>query len=303
MEVKNTNSVSEKKREQTLAVRVSIIGSVALFLIAAGVGIAVDSITLILDAATSLVIVAVAFLMKYAINKIHRPADEDYHFGYNKYEPLVVSMQGLLIFTTCILVIKFAIQDIIHAEDIANHFIPVVATFISGIIGIFISVYLKRIATRTGSSMLDSVALHWRMDTTQSFGICLGFIFGFISQRSGYVKITPYVDPVMAIILALIFIAAPVKTILHNILELLDAVPRGDVCERIKKVLDMHKPEYLFIQRVRARKAGEKIFLDVVFTADSNFTIAQSEELAVRIEKDIKSELGNCDVVICFKPK
>jgi divalent metal cation (Fe/Co/Zn/Cd) transporter len=151
--------------------------------------------------------------------------------------------------------------------------------------------------------MLESAFLHWRMDTAQSFGISFGFFIGLLLQKGGYSGITPYVDPVMAIILALVFITTPVKSVLRNILELLDAVPGGNFYARIKKILETRKPEYLAVQKIRARKAGEKIFLDIIFTADSNLTIARSEELADKIKKDVNSDLGNCDVVISFKPK
>lgn len=100
MGIKNINSASERKRLQTLTVNVSTAGSVVLFLISASVGIAVDSVTLILDASASLVILTGAFLMAFAI--------------------------------------KFAIQDIVHADDIANHVLPVLATFVSSILGVFV---------------------------------------------------------------------------------------------------------------------------------------------------------------------
>ncbi|MFA5038629.1 MAG: cation diffusion facilitator family transporter [Candidatus Omnitrophota bacterium] len=303
MKEESLNPGLEKKRLQILAVRVSIAGSVALFLVSAAVGIAVDSVTLILDASANLVIIAVAFLMNYAINKIHRPADEAYHFGYHKYEPLVACVQGVLIFSTCAIAIKFAVQDILHAEDMTNHLIPVVATFFSSILGVFITIYLKKTARRTGSSMLEAAGTHWHMDTALSFGICFGFFLGLILQKGGYARLTPYVDPVMAIILALVFLAAPAKTIFSNLPELLDAAPGGGIYHKIRKVLDARKPASLAVGRVRTRKAGEKIFLEVIFTSAGDLTIAQTEELADRIEQDMKSELGNCDVVTCFKSK
>ncbi|MBU0880816.1 MAG: cation diffusion facilitator family transporter [Candidatus Omnitrophica bacterium] len=302
MEINKMYSASDRKQQQTLAVRVSMAGSIALFLISAGVGIAVDSVTLILDAAASLIILTSAFLMNFAINKIHKPADDMYNFGYGKYEPLIVSVQGILIFATCVFAIKFAIQDIVHAEDIANHFLPVVATFAASVLGVFISLYLRRLSRRTGSAMLHAATLHWYMDTALSFGVCFGFICGLLLHRMGFLKMTPYVDPVMAIILALILIGIPVKTVMRNILELLDAAPGDNSYNRIKKVVDTRKPKSLGVHRMRTRKAGEKIFIDVIFTANDNLNLVQAEELANRLEGDIKSDLGNCDIVIRFKP-
>lgn len=301
MTTRSADAVPERKRLQMSAVRVSIAGSVTLFFIAAGVGIAVDSVTLILDASANLVVLTVAFLMSYAINRIHKPADKTYNFGYTKYEPLIASVQGLLIFATCAFAVKFAIQDIVHAEDIKNHLMPVIATFVSSIIGVFIVLYLRALAKRTGSSMLHAAFIHWRADTILSFGICFGFIVGMVLQLKGFTGIAPYFDPVMAIILALILVAAPARTFAHNVGELLDAVPAGDIHERIKKVLDTRKPDSMDVHRIRSRKAGEKIFLDITLSADKDLTIAKAEELTNILEEDIKSELGNCDIVVCFK--
>ena len=86
------------------------------FLIPAVVGIAVDSITLILDASASLVILVVALLMNTSIKKVHQPPDEIFNFGYERYEPLTVAVQGGLIIATCAVRAKFAIQEIINAK-------------------------------------------------------------------------------------------------------------------------------------------------------------------------------------------
>lgn len=302
MQTKNIASVPETKRRQMLAVKVSITCSTIIFIVAAWVGIAVDSITLILDASSSLVILAVAFLMKFSLNKIHRPADEMYNFGYGKYEPLTAFIQGILIISTCVFSIKFAVQDIVHPEDISNHLLPVAATFLSGIFGIAVWLYLKRLSRGTGSNMLRAAVLHWYADTVLSFGICLGFILGAFLNHAGYHKVTPYVDPVMAIILALILIRSSLKMVTHNVVELLDAVPAEDVHSRIKKAVHAHTHESLGVHRIRIRKAGEKIFLDVVFTGKDSLTLAETERLANKLEKDIISDLGNCDVVVSFKP-
>lgn len=293
---------TDKQHQQILATRVSIVGSLVLFLISAGVGIAIDSITLLLDAGAGLVILLVAFLMHISIKKIHQPPDESFNFGYSKYEPLTVVAQGGLIIATCLISIKFAIQDIIHADDVHGYLIPTLATFISGVIGIFIVSYLKKVAIRTNSAMLHTASLHWRADTILSFGVCLGFLVGLILQRAGFTNVTPYVDPVMAIILAFIFIMVPLKTIIDNVKELLDAVPEESIHSKVKKVVDRHKPHSFGVYRLRTRKAGEKIFVDVCFIVHDNSTIAGVEGLANNFEKDLRADLPNSDVVVYFKP-
>lgn len=289
-------------KEQLAATRASILGSVTLFLISAVAGLAVDSITLILDASASLVILAVAILAHFSIKKIHLPADEAYNFGYNKYEPLTISLQGGLIIATCIISAKFAIQDIVHAEDIKNYSLAVTATLISTLIGISITAYLKRVAGKSGSSILKASALHWFTDTLLSLGISVGFLCGFFLQRLGYHKITPYIDPSMTIILAILLIQTPVKSVMQNVVELLDAVPSADIRNKVKKVVEIYRPRSFGVHRLRTRKAGEKIFVDVCFAVEENLTVKEVESLAQEFEKDLKSHFANYDVIVYFKP-
>jgi len=290
------------QHQQALAAKFSIYGSTALFLISAASGIAVDSITLILDASASLVIMAVAYLMHFSIKKIHLPPDDTYNFGYNKYEPLTVAVQGGLIIATCVISIKFAIQDIIHAEDIHNYVLPVVATLLSSLIGVSLFAYISNAARRTNSSMLKAAALHWFTDTVLSFAIFSGFLFGLLLHRLGYYRITPYIDPVMTIALALFLVRSPIKGLLRNVRELLDAVPDASIRSKVKKVAQSYIPKSFGISRIRTRKAGEKIFIDACLIVKDNLTVGDIKELADSFEADLKSHLANCDVVVYFKP-
>jgi cation diffusion facilitator family transporter len=300
--IDNINKV-DIQREQILAAKISIWGSIILFLVSAGVGIAVDSITLILDASASLVILFVAFLMHFSIKKVHKPADDLYNFGYGKYEPLTVAIQGILIIATCVISMKFAIQDIIHADEGQHSFgLPVVATFLSGVLGIFIMSYIKGAAKRSHSAMLETAGFHWGVDTLLSFGVCAGFLFGLILENLGFKKWTPYVDPVMAIILALFFVMSPVKTIMHNVFELLDAVPDEHIRSKVREVVKAYTPHYFAVHRLRTRKAGEKIFVEVCFIVKHDLTINEVEGLAGSFEKDLKKHFPVSDVVVYFKP-
>lgn len=291
-----------KKKLQALAVRVSIAGSISLFLISAGVGIAVDSIALILDASASLVILVVALLMNFAIKRIHWPPDDLYNFGYTKFEPLTVLVQGSLIIATCLVTIKFAIQDIVHPDMVHTYLLPTIATFFCGIIGIFITSFIRRIGVRTKSRMLKTAGWHWMTDTGLSFGMSLGFFFGLMLYKMGNTTITPYIDPVMAILLAIFFIQSPLRGIVHNILELLDAVPSDSLRSKVYGVVEQYRPKISAVHRIRARKAGEKIFVDAGFRVKANMTVAESEDLSSNFEADLRKELPHCDVVVYFKP-
>lgn len=290
------------ERSQASAAKVSLWGSIFLFAVSAAAGLAVDSVTLLLDASASLVILFVAFMMNSTIKKIHSPPDEIFNFGYEKYEPFTVVIQGALIITTCVISMKFAVQDILHHEDIKGYQIPLIAAGISVVAGTFIAVFIKMTANRTRSSMMHAASMHWFVDTAMSAGMLGGFYAGSVLKQKGYSNITPFIDPAMAIILALVFILPPLKAMRKNLFELLDAVPSKEVREKIRKVVEEYKPKMFGVHRVRTRKAGEKVFVEVCFIVKENMTLREAEAIAADFEKDLKTHLHHIDVIVYFKP-
>ena len=69
------------------------------------VGIAIaticDSMTLIVDALYSVVDVVVSLLAIFIVRRIHEPPNENYQYGYAKYEPFMIAVEGLLIMAIC----------------------------------------------------------------------------------------------------------------------------------------------------------------------------------------------------------
>jgi cation diffusion facilitator family transporter len=294
---------TEHSSQGALAVAacVSIWGAGLSFLIAVVVGFMVDSVTLILDAAASLAILVSALLMRFSAKKIHEPPDEAFHYGYHKYETLTSVIQRGLIMITCVISIKFAIQDIIHAEAVTSYGLPAVAMFFSALISVGITVYLKRTAKRVHSQMIQASALHWLSDTVLSFGVCAGFIFGLWIHGSAYSGLSLYVDPVMALILAGCLIVTPVKGLMRDLSELLDAAPPQEVRDKVQTVLEQYKSRVSGMHRVRTRKAGQKIFVEACFLAHETLTLGSVEELTKEFERDLTAHFPDCDVIAHFK--
>jgi len=286
---------------QFFAIRLSFWGSILIFLISLTIALATDSITLILDASNNLVILAMAVLMGIAARKISQPPDENYNFGYEKFEPLAALTQSALIIVVCLVSLFFAIQDIIHVDDMKSYDLAAAGTFLTLIIGVMITLYLYRAAKRTNSSLLHAASLHWLMDTGMASLIFFGFSLGLILQQLGFTTITPYVDPVMAILFSIIFISLPLKELKHDLADLLDATPDKKVKEKVNKILGAYKNNSYKLHHLRTRRAGQKHFFEACFIVPGDLSVAKTDELAGKIEKDIKSYLPQSDIVINFR--
>lgn len=292
----------KENKAQAKVVRVSMVVSIIIFLIALSAGIISDSVTLLLDASAGFVTILMAFILHFNIKKMGMPPDQFFNFGYDKFEPFTVAMQGSMIMLTCVVALYFAIQDIVHADDVARYDIPMYAAVISGFLALFTAFYLRKISIRTSSNMLKASSLHWFVDAFFSFAMMLGFGFGFYLHQMGYAHLTPYVDPAMTIILAAILIWAPIRLLKRSLSQLLDAAPSQEVRREVEKIAEKHRVKAFGIRSIRMRNAGEKIFLYICFDIHAHTTMIQAEDFVKAFENDVAGKFPKYDVIVYFHP-
>jgi divalent metal cation (Fe/Co/Zn/Cd) transporter len=149
--------------------------------------------------------------------------------------------------------------------------------------------------------MLKGSARHWLADAVMSFGIFAGFLLGFVSEQYGYGFLAPYVDPAMAIALALFFMCTPIKSIISNMRELLDAAPKPEH-STARQIIEQAGLGQLKLDKLRARKGGDKVFLQAYFSVHPGMTVSESHECAGKIEEQLRRHFENCEVSVLFKP-
>jgi len=301
--MKTTAEMHKHKNIQIRAIKISLLSSTLVTLNSLIIGLTVNSITLLLDSSISMVVAVATALMFVTTKKVHLPPDEVYNFGYGKFEPFTVMIHGGLIIASCIISAKYAIMNILHVEDISDYTLPTIGVFFAMIYSMLIMFYLRRTLKRAHSAMLKSLVVQWTNDTISYAGIFTGFFIGLILIKHGYNNITPFIDPTMTIILAIALIRFPIRIVKDNIRELLDAVPKTPTEHSIKEVIEQAFPYELEIQRLRSRKAGQKVFLDICFLAPLTLSFTELEELSNNIETTLQNSFLNCDVVVYFKAK
>jgi cation diffusion facilitator family transporter len=287
--------------QEMFASKVAIAGGGLLFLISAGAGIVTDSVSLLLDAATALVTVAIAFFVRQIIMKINNPPDHLYHFGYEKFEPLSVVVQNVALLATCLFGAKTAFQDLIHPEPLAHAYAAAGAALASGVLAIAIALFLRRVATQTGSAVLKAAAAHWFIDSTLSFGMGVGFVFSMYLVHLGHHGVASHVDPAMAIILSLILVKGPIKSLSMGFFELLDGAPEAPIHDHLQRLAREAGIPADRIERLRFRQAGRKLFVEVRMLVDEQMTLNESLTLTERLERDIAAIIPRCDCVVHFR--
>ena len=298
-----TNTTSSTLEQEIRTNRISIYACAIIGLASFLVGVITDSVTMMLDSSAWGAGVITSILYTHIIKTVDKSPDAKYNFGYSKYEPLAVTIEGLLILSACVLSVKFAIQDLVHPEDTSGYTLVIFATGITGIVSLAIGLYTQRVSRKIRSPILASSGLSWYTDGLASLGLCAGFSVGETLARFGASRTVVHsVDPIMAIVLTIVLMVPPVRMIRSNMLDLLDANPGAAMEASVREFVERFRAEYGLqeVKRLRLRKAGRKVFLNLSFISDSTRTMREMDQIAHEFSTQAGKELGSVDVMVYF---
>ncbi len=233
----------------------SILASAGLTLAKAIVGFATGSLALLSEAAHSLIDFGATVMTYIAVRISGKPADEEHHYGHGKIESISALAETAMLFLLSGVVVWEA------GKRLTAHETPVVeatlAAFgvivVSIVVDFFRARALNRTALKTSSQALEADALHFSSDLWSSLAVLLG-LFGI---RLGF----PWADSAAALVVAVVVCVAGWRLGRRTIDTLTDTAPRG-VAGQVS-VIARRVPGVVAVNQVRAREAGEKIFVDL----------------------------------------
>ncbi|MCX5732709.1 MAG: cation diffusion facilitator family transporter [candidate division NC10 bacterium] len=297
------DTMSSTLEQEIRTNRISIYACAIIGLASFLVGVITDSVTMMLDSSAWGAGVISSILYTHIIKTLDKSPDAKYNFGYSKYEPLVVTVEGLLILSACVLSVKFAIQDLVHPEDPSGYILMIVVTGITGIASLAIGLHTRRVSRKIRSPILASSGLSWCTDGLASLGLCAGFSIGETLARFGASRTMVHnIDPIMAIVLAIVLMLPPARMIRSNMLDLLDANPGAALEASVREFVERFRAEHGLgeVRRLRVRKAGRKVFLNLGFISDGTRTMREMDQIAHEFSSQAGRELGSVDVMVYF---
>ncbi|HAH06364.1 MAG TPA: hypothetical protein DCM05_07520 [Elusimicrobia bacterium] len=278
--------------------RMSILFAAAPFAVA----LLTDSQLVLLEAKYGLADAFLAWLTLVAFRKIQQPPDQDYPFGYAKYEPMVNALEGLFVVGICVTALLSSLQDLVHPEDVAHRLWIVGYAALSAAACLAMWAFLRVEGRRCGSELLRADAKVWMIDGALSLGTCAAFAACEVLSRTRWAWVNPYADPLLAILLALGLLPEAYGLLKENALELLDASPGRDVYEKAAALLEEHRARHglAHAQNLRLRKAGRRLFVSAAFPDASEKTAAELADIRKRMEEDLRKVFPDVEPHLYF---
>lgn len=269
---------------------INLYANVGLFVVKLMGGVFGSSQALIADAIHSLSDVVVAVLLVVGLKVSAAPPDEDHHWGHGNIEFIVSAVIGVLLICAAVTLTVVSLASVL--EGAAYH--PGVLAVWAAAISVIANEILFRHSICIGQQ-LDSPAMianAWenRADVYSSLAALIG-VFG---ANMGFV----FLDPVAAIIVSCMVARSGLRTLSLGVKGMTDRSFDGRMLAEVRK-LALKTEGVEGVGRLRARKVGQKHWVDMEAQFHPGMKVADVKRVIARVKERVMEEFdGIADVAV-----
>jgi len=269
-----------------------VLALIALKLI---VGWLTGSISVLAQAADSLLDLFAGVITLSAVRIVSRPADANHPYGHGKAEDIAGVAQSILIFVTGSLIIYSAIVRIREGSAVELAEAGIGVMLISMVVSILLSRHLLSVSRITDSVALEANARNIAADVYSASAVLAGLAAVRLTGLS-------IIDPIIAIGVAAYILKIAIDTIRRPISGLLDEKLPPAQQAVIQHCLTKHCHEVSGFHALRTRRAGSRCYVDLHLVIAGGISLEEAHQICSQVESEIQDALREASVTIHAEP-
>lgn len=288
-------------REKQSVALTSVTAAALLTTMKVVVGLLTGSLGILSEAAHSGLDFVAALVTFFSVRWADKPADPSHPFGHGKMEHLSAFIETGLLLVTCAWIIMEAARRLFFREV---HVEPSLwafgVMFVSITIDTFRSRALFRVARKYNSQALEADALHFSTDVYSSSVVILGLILVYVAEQRKIAWLE-HADPVAALVVAGIVVYITMRLGKRTVDALVDAAPEGTsalIAQAVSQV-----PGVLDQTRLRVRQSGDRLFVDLAVTLESDIPFEHAQSVVDLVESRVHELFPSADIVVHAAPR
>lgn len=281
-----------KDERLEIGVRVSkntIIGNFILAFIKILIGFIARSTAMLADGMHSLSDVVTTIGVIIGLKLSHKEADKSHPYGHERIESITSLFLSTVLFLVAISIGYSGKIKIINHNYVTPGFSAIIAAITSIIVKELMYWYTIKYANEINSPSLKADAWHHRSDALSS----IGALIGIAGARMGYT----FLDPLVAIIIALVIIKVAFDICKQSIAQLIDEAASEDdvqvIIDKINSIDGIYE-----IKNLKTRQHSNRLYVDVDISVDATLTVEEGHNIASYVHNLIEedSRIKHCMV-------
>lgn len=272
---------SPKKEKRAMSV--SLYGNLFFVIVELVVAIISSSQAVLLDAVYDGVEFVMLLPSVFLIPLLYKPSNEKYPFGFMQVETLFIILKGITMTAVTIGLIANSINILFHGGRIIAFDTIAWFELFACVLGIIVALYLKRKNKNLNSPLITTEMQGWIIDSVISLGMAAAFLLPIVVPWSWFQSLVPYLDSLFTIILSMIMLPTPIKTVITGFRDLLLICPEEETVQEIKDLIEPELKECPYSEiSYEIVRTGRKLWI-------SAYIMLKKDELSVRKLKMLQS--------------
>jgi cation diffusion facilitator family transporter len=252
-----------------------------------------NSLALFVDALRYAAETLGSLLSWIALRRLGKSAQR-YDYGLHKLESVVSLFVALVLFLGAAAAAWNAALRFIEPLPLEGAELGVVFGFVSLVFNLWIFTRNRRVARLERSPIMES---QWRLYLAKAVAnVAVVAPLGVALLFEGYW--TRYLDPASSALLALFVFGSALRLARDAFAELLDESIDDETRGRILAALARHAALFLAVKKLRARRAGGALFVELALYFDDNLSLAETRRRIDVVKNAVASRLPNARVVV-----
>jgi cation diffusion facilitator family transporter len=267
--------------------------NIALFGSKLGVGLMFGSLAVLSDAFNSLVDIATAVMVFFAVRVGSQPADSDHPFGHSRAEPLAAFTVSVLTFVLAFEVIREAIVRIISGEQPEVSLVPIFVLL--GVIVVKGAMFLVARKFKNNPALV-ALAADAKMDVV----ISLLALLGVGGINFGY----PVLDVYAAVLIAFWIAWIGFTIARENLAKLMGKCPDAETLQKIQNKLDqlIQKERIISFHDLRVQFIGSEMQVVVHVRMPKTLKLKEAHSREKEVQKLLRQVKDVAEVAVHIDP-
>lgn len=259
---------SQIKREERL-LRFSFLCSLLFTVTEVTMAIMLHSYSILMDGVYDVADLILLGPFLVLVPLLYKPVTEKHPYGYAQFESVFLIVKyGILLFAMIWMIVE-NVRIIMDGGHTINYSGVAVYELIIGFLCVAVYLILSYLSRKSRTPTITAELFLWKQDIVSSVGLSVGFFAQIFLSATPVRWIVPYMDSIIAIVMALLLIREPIRSIGQGLRELVLMAPDEDTMTQIRKIVDGTLESYPYsCSFLDVIQTGRKIWVEVYLTPD-----------------------------------
>ncbi|GAB6189174.1 cation diffusion facilitator family transporter [Marinitoga arctica] len=288
---------SEREKISTRSSLISIFTNALLAILKILIGFYTKSMAILADGLDTATDILTSFMTLIAGKISNKPPDIEHPYGHERAETIATKVVSLIIIYAGFEVLVNSINRLINKKVIIeNALYVIIIAFISVIAKFILYKYRLSVGKNINSNAIIADALNMKNDILTSSSVLIGIVVLYFTGIW-------WLDSVIAIFVSFMILKTGFEQFMESSNEFMESSPElkeiyNIVINETKKFKCAKNPH-----KIRARKFGYKIFVDMHIELPPDMTVKEANDISAKLEDNIKNKISDIrDIVIHIEP-